>query len=147
MTLTDEQVEKHFSRAINRLAKWRAHYAGWMWGTRPGCEAGDAGMEHRLPEAAKVDGGMAAMSLTTDGEVVEQHVLHVGTWSSKCGDCGRGCNPNEERHLKILGYLKNPGDGCGVRWTHITSDYYGTGIDDKMREMRPDLVLISRKLS
>lgn len=34
MALTDEQLEKHLYKVINRLAKWRVLFAGWQLGTR-----------------------------------------------------------------------------------------------------------------
>lgn len=34
MSLSDDELSRHASRTLNRLAKWRAHYTGWMLGTR-----------------------------------------------------------------------------------------------------------------
>jgi hypothetical protein len=34
MSLTDDELGRHGNRVLNRLAKWRAHYTGWMLGTR-----------------------------------------------------------------------------------------------------------------
>ena len=43
MTLTDDQVAARADKVLNRLAKWRAHFAGWQLGTRtsndPECRA------------------------------------------------------------------------------------------------------------
>jgi hypothetical protein len=35
VSLTDDELARHADRVINRLCKWRAHYTGWMLGTRP----------------------------------------------------------------------------------------------------------------
>lgn len=34
MALTDEEVAAQNGRVVNRLAKWRSHFAGWQLGTR-----------------------------------------------------------------------------------------------------------------
>jgi acetoin utilization deacetylase AcuC-like enzyme len=77
----------------------------------------------------------------------DRAVLYVGTFSSHCGVCNREAFPHEKTHAKEAGYHKNRGDGCGVRWTHITSDYAGEGaqaliIEDAVKKMRPDLIYI-----
>jgi hypothetical protein len=33
--MTDDTLRERYSRAINRLAKWRSVFAGWQLGTRP----------------------------------------------------------------------------------------------------------------
>lgn len=73
----------------------------------------------------------------------DNKILHVGTWSSRCGVCGRGAFPNEKTHAKEAGYSKNRGSGCGAEWTHIASDYCLNGEEKKIcEEMRPDLIYI-----
>lgn len=65
-----------------------------------------------------------------------RHTLIVGTWSSKCGNCGRGCDPSEKSHETLLGHGVEPGErGCGVIFEYISSEY--TGLD--LTGCRPDL--------
>lgn len=68
--------------------------------------------------------------------------IWVGSWSSKCGNCGKQVLPHEKNHEKVSGYGPEE-PGCGTRFTHITSEYVGVpGIDKIVAEMRPDLTLI-----
>lgn len=67
--------------------------------------------------------------------------LHIGGWSSRCGVCGKSCNPSSKTHDVLLGYGEENGTpGCGVEWTHVASDYAGTDIEKRVQEMRPDLI-------
>ena len=68
--------------------------------------------------------------------------LIVSGTSSKCGVCGKGADPHEERHITVLGWGGQEKNGCGVRWTHITTSYIGGGIEDATKEMRPDLIFV-----
>jgi hypothetical protein len=71
------------------------------------------------------------------------NILNVGTWRSKCESCGKECSPHEKYHETNLGYAKNiPQPGCGVEFTHITTDY--TNLGKIVAKMRPDLIFIDR---
>jgi hypothetical protein len=64
--------------------------------------------------------------------------LIINRSDTKCGNCGKGADPYAESHDVILGYPPiGGGPGCGVRWAQVRSDY--TGMEDRCREMRPDL--------
>lgn len=69
--------------------------------------------------------------------------LFIDHWASKCGECGKGADPYEKKHKTALpGFNRQGthGKGCGVRWTHVSSNYIG--MDERIAEMRPDLILI-----
>lgn len=69
--------------------------------------------------------------------------LIINTWSSQCGSCGKGCSPDDETHERILGYGVPDGTkGCGVRWTKVASEYVGAGMEERIRDMRPDLEFV-----
>ena len=73
--------------------------------------------------------------------------LIVGDWHSWCGVCGRGADPDERTHRRVLpGWPGRPGQdgtGCGVEWTHVRADVTSRlGADEQIREMRPDLTLL-----
>lgn len=64
-----------------------------------------------------------------------KNVLLIGMWSSRCQACGRNADPNETHHL-----MENmEGEGCGLRFTAVGSNYRGGGIERGAQEMRPDL--------
>lgn len=65
--------------------------------------------------------------------------LVIDRSASYCGNCGKDANPNQETHRDITGYNPEPGGGCGVRWKHVTSSYFGDNIEQAVRDMRPDL--------
>jgi hypothetical protein len=73
----------------------------------------------------------------------EPSTLIVSRSSTKCSVCGQGADYNEKTHKTILGYQKDPGPGCGALWTHITSSYTGSDIEQATRALRPDLVYVS----
>jgi hypothetical protein len=67
-------------------------------------------------------------------------LLIINRTDSRCGACGKACDPREKRHATILGYGPDNGKpGCGAVWTHATSHYVGLGIEQAARRMRPDL--------
>jgi len=66
--------------------------------------------------------------------------LIVSGSSTKCSVCGKGADYNEKTHKTVLGWGSDLGEGCGVRWTHITTGYIGGGIEEATRAMRPDLI-------
>lgn len=69
--------------------------------------------------------------------------LFIDTWSSSCGNCGQGCNPDEKSHLTNIGYGIKDGErkGCGIEWKYLSSNYYGMGevFYKRLKEIRPDL--------
>lgn len=71
-------------------------------------------------------------------------ILIVDRFSSKCGVCGKGANPDEKTHETVLGYAPPEmlGEGCGAEWTHIEADCVYPGIEKRLAEMRPDLIVI-----
>lgn len=65
--------------------------------------------------------------------------LFIDTWSSQCGNCRRGADPDEKRHETIMEMsTANGRPGCGVEWRYVSSNY-GRMLADRIREMRPDL--------
>ena len=66
--------------------------------------------------------------------------LNIGTWSSKCEECGKGADPSEKTHDTILGYGAKNEVGCGVEWTHVTTGYAGN--EKLVGLMRPDLTCV-----
>ena len=67
-------------------------------------------------------------------------VLYIDTSYSKCGACGKDCDPWEKQHTTVLGYSPPPDRrGCGAYYTHLSSHYMGDGIRDAAQQMRPDL--------
>lgn len=71
-----------------------------------------------------------------------KHILEVSGFSSRCGTCGQSADPHEETHGTMLGYGATNGQpGCGVRWTHIASYYAYPGMADRLKAMRPDLIV------
>lgn len=67
--------------------------------------------------------------------------LIINRSDSKCGNCNRGADPHDEAHVKCLGYAPQP-EGCGVVWTHVTTDYTGDDIAERAQAMRPDLIFV-----
>ena len=80
---------------------------------------------------------------------IPDSTLIINTWDSRCQNCGRNCDPYEKSHLRNLGYSdeirKLP--GCGIEWTHVTSFYTGRSFEERVQQMRPDLVYIDIAIS
>lgn len=72
------------------------------------------------------------------------NILVIGTWSSKCENCGMGCDPHEKSHQTVLSYSKELSEqpGCGISYTHVTTYYAGAA--EIVKRMRPDLVYIDQ---
>lgn len=70
-------------------------------------------------------------------------VLYIDRSSTECGVCRHSADPRETSHLTRLG-LGADRRGCGVRWTHVSSNY--VGMDDTVKEMRPDLPFLGPSL-
>ncbi len=65
-------------------------------------------------------------------------VLFIDRVSSTCGSCGRGCDPHEPVHSKLMGYnVPSGSEGCGAEFTKVSSTY--TNMRERVTEMRPDL--------
>lgn len=64
--------------------------------------------------------------------------LIVNESVSRCGNCGKGADPIEQRHASVLDFT--PGIGCGVRFTEIGTE--NVSLIEGVRNMRPDLVFI-----
>ena len=62
-------------------------------------------------------------------------VLFINRSDSRCGKCDRNADPVEKYHR--MGRMV--GEGCGVRFTSLSSHYSGDGIERAARAMRPDL--------
>lgn len=61
----------------------------------------------------------------------------IDNFHSRCGACGRGADPMEPTHATVVGSERTA--GCGVRWTKITSSYFGTREQEVAQRLRPDL--------
>jgi hypothetical protein len=59
---------------------------------------------------------------------------------SSCNECGHGCNPHEKKHITRPRVA--PGGGCGIEFTHITTQSSVARVKDAARAMRPDLEFI-----
>lgn len=46
---------------------------------------------------------------------------------SRCGNCNKSADPNEQGHFTILGYKDNGSPGCGELWDSVESDYINMG--------------------
>ncbi len=69
--------------------------------------------------------------------------LFINGWSSECGNCGKGCNPDQKTHEINLGYGITDANkkGCGIEWKYVASGM--TGISkERLLQMRPDLVWV-----
>ncbi|WMI33537.1 hypothetical protein SEA_KENREY_168 [Streptomyces phage Kenrey] len=42
---------------------------------------------------------------------------------SRCGNCGKPANMDEDGHYTIVGYKDNGSPGCGEDWDGVSSDY------------------------
>ena len=65
--------------------------------------------------------------------------LYIDRSDSSCGACGLPAVPEQVTHDEVYGY--NKGVGCGARFTHVSTHYMG--MDDRVREMRPDLIFVA----
>lgn len=72
-------------------------------------------------------------------------VLRIGRSSSHCGECGRGANPHQLTHDTVLSWSREEAakPGCGVRWTHVESEYIGPEAEAATRRLRPDLAYLA----
>jgi hypothetical protein len=77
----------------------------------------------------------------SDFETPTRRVLIVDRSRSYCAECGLGADPYETQHTTVLGASAPPDSvGCGVQWTHITSN--DAGMEMALKGMRPDLTYI-----
>lgn len=70
-----------------------------------------------------------------------KHILTINRFDSNCNNCLDGADPTEKEHNIVVGYSKRE-KGCGVKWTHVTSDYSGQTQKESVMKMRPDLTWI-----
>lgn len=76
-------------------------------------------------------------------EEKQRPMLVINLSSSECLNCGRGCSPEEKSHLTVLGYsVPKDEKGCGIEYKYVTSDYMGMKMEERCKEMRPDLIWI-----
>lgn len=61
--------------------------------------------------------------------------LYINRSDSRCGKCGRNADPIEKAHR--MGRMI--GEGCGAKYTSVSSHYYGEDIKRVTCAMRPDL--------
>ena len=67
--------------------------------------------------------------------------LYINPSDSRCGACNRNADPYEPAHLME----KMRGEGCGATYTAVSSHYVNVaGLDERIKEMRPDLPFIDR---
>jgi len=69
---------------------------------------------------------------------VNGYTLYVNKSESRCGNCNKSCSPYELQHDQVYG----PGEGCGIVWKYIDSDYMGLRINAWAAKMRPDLIYV-----
>jgi hypothetical protein len=68
-----------------------------------------------------------------------KETLIIDTWSSECGNCGKGAATNQIKHDRELGYgVKGNGEPCGVKFKYVSTHYMGP-LQDQVRLSRPDL--------
>lgn len=76
----------------------------------------------------------------------KNRTLIIDRFSSTCGNCDRGCSPDEKQHDTNLGYgiTDKTRKGCGVEWAFVTTAEYvpSKHLEDAVRKMRPDLIYI-----
>lgn len=67
-------------------------------------------------------------------------LLVINRSDSRCGECGKPCDPHAKAHDVLLGWGPTNGDpGCGAEWDRVGSDYAGPDMEAAVRRMRPDL--------
>jgi hypothetical protein len=72
---------------------------------------------------------------------VPMETLIIDRNDSTCNACGGGARPDEKSHESLLGWPPVSHElGCGVVWTHLSSNYAGDENDRAVQDMRPDLV-------
>lgn len=72
------------------------------------------------------------------------HTLFINVSSSRCGHCGQGALPSEQRHVTVAGWGDYPEHyrpiGCGQRFVFLSSEQVGVaGLNEAAKRMRPDL--------
>jgi hypothetical protein len=49
--------------------------------------------------------------------------IEIGSFSSKCGNCGKSASPSDDGHTTIYGYgPENGSPGCGEPWTAVSME-------------------------
>jgi hypothetical protein len=81
---------------------------------------------------------MAYVIMKYEGEI-GKYTIFIDTWSSTCGNCGLGADPEEKKHKTELGYGANGAPGCGIKWKYVSSNYAGNKPERWCKQMRPDL--------
>lgn len=51
------------------------------------------------------------------------HTIIVNAWSSTCGACGQGANPEEKSHQTVLSLHTGNTPGCGTAFHYAASKY------------------------
>lgn len=67
----------------------------------------------------------------------------IGRSTSACNNCGRAVLASEKKHDVVSGYVEPESPGCGIEFTHVTTDYIGSTVTRVVKELRPDLEFIS----
>lgn len=70
--------------------------------------------------------------------MTDRPTLIINRFDSRCAACGKPANPYAITHDKVHGWGQDE-DGCGVKWTHVTTHYWGRDMSQRVRAMRPDL--------
>ena len=68
----------------------------------------------------------------------QAETLYVNRSESRCGSCHKNADPYEEYHNSA--FLE--GEGCGVKYKYVASDYVGWGLQEWAADVRPDLIWI-----
>jgi hypothetical protein len=71
----------------------------------------------------------------------DPETLYINRSDTFCGNCHKGANPRDEAHWTQYGYGNGEfgTPGCGQVWRKVSTDSYGMGMNDIIRNMRPDL--------
>jgi hypothetical protein len=77
----------------------------------------------------------------TDRPVTSGTILYINPSQSYCGACNRAADPTLATHEIVPpGPTMAPfREGCGARFTHLSSHYAGQAIREAAQRMRPDL--------
>ena len=76
-------------------------------------------------------------------ELMRKSTIFIGGWNSRCGNCGKQCDPAEGFHATIKGYGQDNGDpGCGALWKYAVSTYVFADNGRKITEAYPQYKLV-----
>lgn len=63
--------------------------------------------------------------------------IEIGSWSSKCLNCGKGADPSETGHYRELGYSTPPNTaGCGEKWDEVSISYVYENMEETVEYLK-----------